>query len=144
MTVKRLIKLDDIEPDIIRIPLFINLMPEGQVTGLAADSTGVKYTGKKSVLIDDDLLKHAKAAYIEVAKLQGEQEAVRSFTWALEAEKIHAKLYREAKEYVDKGQDWPLEGYVWICPVCGHTYVGREPPEKCPICGAPREKYVKF
>ena len=68
MTVKRLIKLDDIEPDTIRIPIFINLMPEGQVTGLAADSTGVKYTGKKSVLIDDDLLKHAKAAYIEVAK----------------------------------------------------------------------------
>ncbi len=83
-------------------------------------------------------------AYIEIAKLQGEKNAERSFYWALEAEKIHAKLYREAKQYVDKGEDWPLDGYVWICPICGHTHVGREPPEKCPICGAPKDKYVKF
>ncbi|MCC6040362.1 MAG: Rubrerythrin-2, partial [Thermofilum sp.] len=70
--------------------------------------------------------------------------AERSFYYALEAEKIHAKLYREAKQYVDKGQDWPLTGKVWICPVCGHTYVGEEPPEKCPVCGARKEAYIGF
>ncbi len=82
--------------------------------------------------------------YVEIARFQGEKKAEQSFKWALEAEKIHAELYRKAKEYVDKGQDMPLEGKVWICPVCGHTYVGTEPPEKCPICGAPKEKYVGF
>jgi rubrerythrin len=50
----------------------------------------------------------------------------------------------EAKSYVEKGQDWPLKGKVWVCPVCGHTYVGDEPPEKCPICGIPKNKYVGF
>jgi len=44
-------------------------------------------------------------AYIEIAKSQGEQAAVRSFNWALEAEKIHAKLLNEAKKYVDQGKD---------------------------------------
>jgi len=83
-------------------------------------------------------------AYIAIARSQGEKEAERSFTWALEAEKIHAELYSKAKEYVDKGQDMPIEGKVWICPVCGHTHVGPEPPEKCPVCGAPREKYQGF
>lgn len=83
-------------------------------------------------------------AYLEVAKSQGEKGAERSFIWALEAEKIHAQLYREAKGYVDKGQDWPLKGKTWICPNCGHTYVGDEPPEKCPICGVPRDRYVGF
>jgi len=83
-------------------------------------------------------------AYISVAEMQGEKQAVRTFTWALEAEKIHARLYSEAKKYIDQGRDWPLEGYVWICPICGHTHVGPEPPGKCPICGAPRERYVKF
>ncbi len=83
-------------------------------------------------------------AYIAVAKSQGEKSAETSFTWAYEAEKIHAKLYREAKENVEQGRDWPLEGYIWICPVCGHTYVGKEPPEKCPICNAPGDKYIKF
>jgi rubrerythrin len=82
--------------------------------------------------------------YIEIAKFQGEQSAVVTFKWALEAEKIHAQLYKEAKEYVDQGKDWPLDGYVWICPVCGHTHVGKEPPDRCPVCGAPKEKYVKF
>ncbi|MEM2077706.1 MAG: rubrerythrin family protein [Thermosphaera sp.] len=82
--------------------------------------------------------------YLEIARFQSESQAVRSFHFALEAEKIHAKLYREAKNYVDKGQDWPLQGKVWICPVCGHTHVGIEPPERCPVCGASRDKYQGF
>ncbi len=83
-------------------------------------------------------------AYIEIARLQGEKQAEISFKWALEAEKIHAELYRKAKEHVDKGEDMSVDGKIWICPICGHTYVGPEPPEKCPVCGAPRDKYVGF
>jgi len=30
-----------------------------------------------------------------------------------------------------------------ICPVCGHT-VADEAPEKCPVCGVPKDKYVRF
>ena len=82
--------------------------------------------------------------YIETAKFQNEKSAEISFTWALKAEEVHAKLYREAKQYVDQGKDWPLEGNVWVCPVCGYTHVGLEAPEKCPICGVSREKFVKF
>ena len=81
---------------------------------------------------------------IEVARFQGEKTVETSFKWALEAEKIHAKLYREAKKYVDEGRDWPVDGKIWICRVCGHTYVGKEPPEKCPICGASKDKYEGF
>ncbi|MGB9827262.1 MAG: rubrerythrin family protein [Thermosphaera sp.] len=84
--------------------------------------------------------------YLEIAKYQGEREAQRSFHFALSAEKIHAELYKTAKEYVDRKQDFPLgpDEKVWICPVCGHTHVGREPPEKCPVCGAPRSMYKGF
>ncbi len=82
--------------------------------------------------------------YLEAARFQKESEAERSFTYALEAEKIHAQLYREAKSYVDKGSDMPLKGKIWICPICGHTYVGDEPPDKCPICGAPKNIYKGF
>ncbi|MCS7105303.1 MAG: rubrerythrin family protein [Thermofilaceae archaeon] len=83
-------------------------------------------------------------AYLEVARAQGERGAERSFKWALEAEKIHSQLYREAKSYVDRGEDWVLKGKVWICTACGHTYVGEEPPEKCPICGVPKDRYLGF
>jgi len=83
-------------------------------------------------------------AYLELAKFQKEEGAELSFKYALEAEKIHAELYKKAKEYVSKKEDLPIEGNIWICPICGHTYVGKEPPEKCPICDAPKNKYVKF
>jgi len=71
-------------------------------------------------------------AYINLARLQGEKGAEISFTWAYEAEKIHAQLYSEAKQSVAQGRDRTLRGYVWICSICGHTYVGEEPPEKRP------------
>lgn len=30
----------------------------------------------------------------------------------------------------------------WVCPVCGYVYEGENPPEKCPQCGAPGEKFT--
>lgn len=29
----------------------------------------------------------------------------------------------------------------WICTVCGYVHEGENPPEKCPQCGAPAEKF---
>ena len=31
----------------------------------------------------------------------------------------------------------------YVCSVCGYVYEGPEPPEKCPVCKAPREKFNK-
>ena len=31
----------------------------------------------------------------------------------------------------------------WVCPVCGYVYEGENPPEKCPQCGVPGEKFLK-
>ncbi|WP_324735614.1 rubrerythrin family protein [Thermococcus sp. SY098] len=81
-------------------------------------------------------------AYKAVAELQGENEAVRSTTYALEAEKIHAELYRKAKELAKEKKDIEIKK-VYICPVCGYTAVD-EAPEKCPVCGVPKEKFVVF
>jgi len=32
----------------------------------------------------------------------------------------------------------------WKCTVCGYIHQGDEPPAKCPICGAAREKFVQL
>jgi rubrerythrin len=29
----------------------------------------------------------------------------------------------------------------WVCGVCGYVHEGDTPPEKCPQCGAPKEKF---
>ncbi|HRR92285.1 MAG TPA: rubrerythrin family protein, partial [bacterium] len=65
-----------------------------------------------------------------------------SIHFALEAEKIHSVMYQEAKQAVDSGKDVEI-GDIYICQVCGHTVAGSA-PDRCPICGAPREKFKKF
>ena len=81
-------------------------------------------------------------AYDAIAKLQEEKGAQRSINYALEAEKIHAELYAQAKELASQKKDMELES-VYICPVCGYTEVNSA-PDKCPICGLPGEKFLKF
>jgi rubrerythrin len=82
------------------------------------------------------------AAYLEVAEAQGEKGAKRSMTYALEAEKIHAVMYAEAKAAAEAGRDLEI-GEVYICPVCGFSHIG-EPPERCPVCNAKRETFRAF
>ena len=35
------------------------------------------------------------------------------------------------------------EGTKWVCPVCGYIHYGDNPPEKCPLCGVPKELFTK-
>jgi rubrerythrin len=81
-------------------------------------------------------------AFRAVAELQGEKGAVRSTTWALEAEKVHAKLYGEAKAAVEGGADVEI-GEIHICELCGWTGTG-EKPDRCPICGAKAARIRTF
>ncbi len=30
----------------------------------------------------------------------------------------------------------------WKCTVCGYIHTGDEPPEKCPVCGAPKSRFI--
>ena len=32
----------------------------------------------------------------------------------------------------------------WKCTLCGYIHTADEPPEECPVCGAPREKFVEY
>lgn len=77
-----------------------------------------------------------------VAKFQGEKGAEQSTHSALEAEKIHAELYKKAKEAVKDKKDISI-GDIYICSVCGYTTTGKA-PEKCPVCGAPSSAFRKF
>ncbi|MEM1588753.1 MAG: rubrerythrin family protein, partial [Candidatus Bathyarchaeia archaeon] len=97
---------------------------------------------KLSIIGETFEIEEMYPAYLEVAKLQEEKSAERSFKAALESEKIHAELYKKAKEAVDSGKDVEL-GPIQVCQVCGYTVEGKA-PEKCPICGAPIDKFKTF
>ncbi len=81
-------------------------------------------------------------AYIAVAEVQDEKSARRSADWALQAEKVHAGLYARAKEAAFSNQDIQL-GPMYVCSLCGWTGEG-EPPDKCPLCGAKKDKFRVF
>jgi len=80
--------------------------------------------------------------YLHTAEFQNEADAKRSFHFALEAEKIHVKLFKQAQDAARAGHDMKLDK-IFICPVCGHTVLDVA-PEHCPVCGAKREQYVEF
>jgi rubrerythrin len=76
--------------------------------------------------------------FIEEAKKEGSKSAERSFTYANEVEKIHAALYQKALDNLGKN----AEVDYYVCSVCGMT-VEKEPPEKCPVCGAVKKAFFK-
>lgn len=69
-------------------------------------------------------------------------KAKRMFKYALDAEKVHADLYKLALKAAEQGKDLDVED-IYLCPVCGHIEFGK-PNDKCPICGTLPDKYVKI
>jgi rubrerythrin len=77
------------------------------------------------------------ARFLEEARSEGVKDAARTFAWAKAAEEVHARLYKMALEAADRGEDLKVHG-AWVCRKCGNIEFG-EAPEKCSICGHPRE-----
>lgn len=76
--------------------------------------------------------------FIKTAEEEGAKQAKRAFTFANEAEKVHAELYARALEALEsKTQD----KVFYLCTVCGNI-VEDEIPEKCSICNAPAKAFI--
>jgi rubrerythrin len=78
-------------------------------------------------------------AMIETAKTEGHKEAERTFHFANEVEKIHARLYSEMLASLAGSED---SYSYYVCPVCGYTSE-KEAPETCPVCGAKGKMFKK-
>lgn len=111
---------------------------------LMAGDKSVNTSNNLQAGIDGEVfeIKEMYPAYTKVAESQGEKRAEISFTWAHEAEKVHANMYEAAKQTVDGGED-PDLGPIQICQVCGYTVEG-DAPDRCPICKAPKERFKAF
>ena len=73
---------------------------------------------------------------------EGQKAAVRSFTWATEAEKEHADFYSVALKALESGDTSSLPRQYWICLVCGDTFKSLEGVDACPLCGTKAEKFL--
>jgi rubrerythrin len=73
------------------------------------------------------------------AEAEGDKQAARSFRWALEVEKVHEILYRQALEKL--GKETTTVDY-YICPVCGYTHEGPM-TGNCPVCGTLAQRFMQ-
>ncbi|CAD7846865.1 MAG: Rubrerythrin [Olavius algarvensis Delta 4 endosymbiont] len=74
--------------------------------------------------------------FIKDAEDEGETVAALAFSHARDAESYHAKLYERAIYHVIKNV---VKAYH-VCQVCGYV-TDKKIPKKCPVCGAPPEKF---
>ena len=70
-----------------------------------------------------------------------DHKAKRMFGYAVQAEAVHARLYKMALEAAKAGKDLDVEFY--LCPVCGYIEIGK-PTEACPICKTKPEKFIQI
>lgn len=77
---------------------------------------------------------------LEQAEAEG-HKAKRMFKYAVDAEAVHAELYKLALEAAKQGKDIDATE-IYLCPVCGHIEL-KKPGEKCPICGTLPDKYIE-
>ncbi|GAB6085286.1 rubrerythrin family protein [Alkaliphilus crotonatoxidans] len=81
-------------------------------------------------------------AFIAVAELQKEKGSIRTFQFALEAERCHSKLFSDAKAAVDAKKDFDADT-VHVCDVCGYTLTG-DLKDNCPVCKAKTDLFTTF
>lgn len=74
--------------------------------------------------------------FLKEAEDEGEKAAALVFSHARDAESFHAKLYERAIYNVIKDT---VKAYH-VCQVCGYV-TNKKLPDKCPICGVPKEKF---
>ncbi len=100
---------------------------------------GIKSTGENlldAIAGETHEFKSMYPQMIADAEEEARKQAIITFRYANEVEKVHAQLYEEAKKLMG---DYPEKDY-YICRVCGYT-ITDEAPDKCPVCGARKEYF---
>lgn len=86
------------------------------------------------------LAKFSEITGMEI-KDMGELDLAKAEEVALEIEKLLDTP--EFKEEIEIEENEVSSETKWVCPLCGYVHTGEEPPEKCPLCGAPKDVFVK-
>ncbi|MGI6167267.1 MAG: rubrerythrin [Eubacteriales bacterium] len=79
------------------------------------------------------------AEFAKVAREEGFTQIAALFEGIAKIEKEHEERYKKLLSNIENGQVFSKsEEVVWICSNCGHVVVGKNAPEKCPVCAHPQ------
>jgi len=83
--------------------------------------------------------------FIVKAKAEKSSDALKSFTWARDAEFTHAQLYSKALKILSEtGSDETVSSAWFICLKCGDLFDSVEDLKACPLCGTNPTLFLKF
>ena len=91
---------------------------------------------EKSFQREKSISENEYPRFLLEAEEEGEKMAALAFGQARDAETFHAKLYEQAIYRVIRDK---ISAYH-VCQVCGYV-TDKKIPDKCPVCGAPKEKF---
>jgi rubrerythrin len=74
--------------------------------------------------------------FVKEANEDGDPAVARTFSFARDVEREHAKLYERALERMLADTDTDY----YVCGICGYVSDGVL-PDTCPICGATKDKF---
>jgi len=92
---------------------------------------------RKSFQREKTVSEIAYPEFMSDAEKDGEKAAAITFSQARDAENYHMKLYDRAINNVIKDS---VSSY-YVCKVCGYV-TDRSLPDQCPVCSAPKEKFM--
>ncbi len=79
------------------------------------------------------------AEFAQTAKEEGFDEIAELFLGVAKIEKEHEERYRVLLENVKVNKVFEKEEEkTWICRNCGHTHIGKNAPDICPVCDHPK------
>ena len=73
----------------------------------------------------------------------GELDLVKAKQVAEEIEQLVNSEELQLAADLEAAEDAPQSETKWVCTVCGYIHQGDNPPEKCPLCGVPAERFKK-
>lgn len=82
--------------------------------------------------------------FLESAKTEKVEKAVKSFIWAMDTEKKHKEFYTKALEALNAKSLVSLPTGFFVCPICGNTYDSATVDAACAFCGTAKEKFLKI
>lgn len=81
--------------------------------------------------------------FAKEAKEEGFDDIAFLFEKVAEIEKEHEERYKKLYENIKNSKVFQREEEtVWVCENCGHVYVGKNAPEKCPVCAHPKAYFA--
>lgn len=77
--------------------------------------------------------------FAKTARKEGFDDIGEWFDMLAKIEMTHEERFQTLIDRVKKDEVFKRdEVKVWYCTVCGHIHIGKEAPEKCPVCDHPQ------